>query len=135
MDLAAPMPEPICKCPLCRGEGVRVCPRCEGAGAVSGPLGSRLCNRCGGEKRVACDPCNGTGLVAATSRRARAKLAAACGCGKRFSAEEWRELAYVGIQDDGAGGFLELRNCPCKSTIAVELPQDAPRPVGVAAVA
>lgn len=30
----------------------------------------------------------------------------------------WPQLAIVGYQDDGAGGKLELRNCPCGGTIA-----------------
>lgn len=30
----------------------------------------------------------------------------------------WPQLAIVGYQDDGAGGRLELRNCPCGGTIA-----------------
>lgn len=41
-----------------------------------------------------------------------------CGCGMVFTAEQWAELPFVGLQDDGDGGELELRNCPCGSTRA-----------------
>ena len=30
----------------------------------------------------------------------------------------WSSLEAVGYQDDGAGGRLELRNCPCGGTIS-----------------
>lgn len=34
----------------------------------------------------------------------------------------WNSWAYVGEQDDGDGGKLELRNCPnCGSTLAKEI--------------
>lgn len=35
----------------------------------------------------------------------------------------WARLEYVGLQDDGDGGWLELRNCPCGGTLgrAVEV--------------
>lgn len=53
----------------------------------------------------------------------------ACGCGRAFNVHEWRELRLVGYQDDGDGGELELRDCPCASTIAIEIPhrQDGDR--------
>jgi hypothetical protein len=41
-------------------------------------------------------------------------------CGREYSLSPWRELAYVGIQDDGVEA-LELRNCACGSTLAIEL--------------
>lgn len=47
-----------------------------------------------------------------------------CGCGAVFpTAALFRELTFVGYQlDEGDDGFvLELRNCDCGSTIAVEL--------------
>ena len=52
-----------------------------------------------------------------------------CGCGNRFDAEQWRQLRLVGRQDDGEGGTLELRNCPCGSTICIELHGPAAEPV------
>jgi hypothetical protein len=33
--------------------------------------------------------------------------------------QSWMKLPLVGEQDDGRGGKLELRNCTCKSTLAV----------------
>lgn len=42
-------------------------------------------------------------------------------CGAAFSPETWRALAYVGVQEDGEGGALSLRNCGCGSTLAIDL--------------
>jgi hypothetical protein len=42
-------------------------------------------------------------------------------CGATHSPEELLKLPLVGLQDDGAGGLLTLRNCPCGSTISAEL--------------
>ena len=42
-------------------------------------------------------------------------------CGKVYTLAQWRELHLVGTMDDGAGGTLELRNCVCETTLAVEL--------------
>lgn len=39
------------------------------------------------------------------------RLAKACPCGARYDEEGWRELPYVGVMPDGAGGSLVLRNC------------------------
>ncbi len=36
-------------------------------------------------------------------------------CGKDYGYAGWVQLAYVGQQGD-----LEMRNCPCGSTIAIE---------------
>lgn len=44
-----------------------------------------------------------------------------CGCEREYTAADWRCLPLVGRQDDGDGGYLELRNCVCRSTIAVEV--------------
>jgi len=43
-----------------------------------------------------------------------------CSCGKRYSSGTWKLLPYVGVHDDGVER-LELRNCVCGSTIAIEL--------------
>lgn len=45
-----------------------------------------------------------------------------CLCGASYPADAWQKLPYVGIMDDGIDR-LELRNCPCSSTIAIELPR------------
>lgn len=47
-----------------------------------------------------------------------------CRCGRTFTKAQWEELPYVGVQPtyDERGSMLELRNCPCGSTIAVEMP-------------
>lgn len=88
------MSEPIVKCRRCRGEGV-----------VPGPL--------------ACSTCNGEGIRAREPSELVIKV---CACRSDFTVAEWQRLPHVGEQDDGAGGIIELRNCPCGSTIAVELP-------------
>lgn len=44
-----------------------------------------------------------------------------CGCGASYYAGEWTSLPFVGYQSDGDDGRLELRNCSCKSTLAVEI--------------
>lgn len=41
----------------------------------------------------------------------------ACSCGRRFSASEFELLACIGRMFDTVD-HLELRNCPCGSTIA-----------------
>lgn len=34
----------------------------------------------------------------------------------------WAQLPRVGLQEDGAGGAYELRNCDrCRSTLAIEV--------------
>ena len=43
-----------------------------------------------------------------------------CGCGRHYSAAEWKKLPYVGRQDDEVE-HIELRNCPCGSTLGVVL--------------
>jgi hypothetical protein len=51
-----------------------------------------------------------------------------CGCGRTFDEATWAELPVVGTMDgfpaegdEPAIPPIELRNCPCGSTIAVEL--------------
>jgi hypothetical protein len=39
-------------------------------------------------------------------------------CGKVHDAQAWDALPLVGRQDDGVE-LLELRNCTCRSTIAI----------------
>lgn len=40
-----------------------------------------------------------------------------CGCGRTFSAHEWALLACIGNMVDDFDA-IELRNCPCGSTIS-----------------
>lgn len=43
-------------------------------------------------------------------------------CGASYRRPEWVALRYVGMQLDLAGGpQLELRNCPCGTTLSVEV--------------
>lgn len=44
-----------------------------------------------------------------------------CGCGARYSVEEWKKLPFELIREDGAGGMVESRTCTCMSSIAVEV--------------
>lgn len=46
-----------------------------------------------------------------------------CQCGAVHTEAEWFRLSYVGVMDDGDGGELELRNCQCHSTIAIQRTQ------------
>ena len=39
-------------------------------------------------------------------------------CEASYDAAAWASLDYVGEQDDYEGGALELRNCPCGSTLS-----------------
>lgn len=41
-------------------------------------------------------------------------------CGRRHDAMSWARLEFVGHQDDGDGGWLILKNCPCNSTISLQ---------------
>lgn len=81
-----------------------MCRRCRGEGIIPGP--------------AFCTTCNGEGIRA---REPGARVIKICACGSDFTRDEWLELELVGEQDDGAGGRLQLRNCPCESTIAIEL--------------
>lgn len=42
-----------------------------------------------------------------------------CGCGLVHTAEAWEQLPFVGVMPED---FIELRNCPCGSTLAIALP-------------
>ena len=48
-----------------------------------------------------------------------ATLVKHCACGRYYDADGWQRLPLVGRMDDGDGGELELRNCPCHSTLSV----------------
>lgn len=48
-----------------------------------------------------------------------APIVKVCRCGLAYSLKAWRGLARVGVQSDGAGGQLELRNCHCGSSLAI----------------
>lgn len=93
--------EPIVKCKECRGEGVQ-----------AGPFGPRACSPCNGSGLRALEPIEKADTIPPT------KMCRCCGVA--YDAETWRALQYVGAQDDGDGGFLELRNCPCGSTLSLE---------------
>jgi hypothetical protein len=47
-------------------------------------------------------------------------LVVVCPCGRNYTREAWEKLVFVGIQYDGEQ-TLELRNCSCGSTRALEL--------------
>jgi hypothetical protein len=49
-------------------------------------------------------------------------IVAECACGQAFTSGEWSALPRVGEMEDGEGGVLELRNCPCGSTRARGMP-------------
>ena len=41
-----------------------------------------------------------------------------CACGRSFTRAEWLALPFIGVQRDDID--LEMRNCPCGSSIVVE---------------
>ncbi len=45
-----------------------------------------------------------------------------CSCGRQYTRGTWRMLQFKGVQDIGDGTRLEMRNCLCRSTIAIDLP-------------
>ena len=46
-----------------------------------------------------------------------------CKCGRQFTANDWLDLAFVGLMDSHNDyEMLALRNCPCRSTLATEVP-------------
>lgn len=52
-----------------------------------------------------------------------------CGCGRTFDESQWIRLDFVDWQvvemrQPGEPKWLELRNCPCGSTIAVGVMDD-----------
>lgn len=61
----------------------------------------------------------------ATVTRAPAKWQKECRCGVSYTHAAWQRLPYVGLQDDFDGGWLEMRNCVCHSTLCVRV--GAPR--------
>ncbi len=144
-------------CPACEGAGEhligvvfpaeerwRDCAGCGGAGRVPDPeeypadrcdhattgcwLPCLCGHRCDDHGVVAGAPC---GLPGCACEAYRPIAAVRCACGCELSAAQWPSLKLVGMQEDGAGGWLELRDCPvCKSTLAI--PRD---PVDAKAVA
>lgn len=50
-----------------------------------------------------------------------------CDCGRRFSAESWAELTLLGTMDNGRGlgELVELRQCPCGSTLTLPIGEHA----------
>ncbi len=47
-----------------------------------------------------------------------------CSCGRTFSRESWNRIPVSGFMDKGkdlAGVVIELKNCECGSTLAVDL--------------
>lgn len=54
-----------------------------------------------------------------------------CGCGREYTAAGWQALpikGYLLTEDDEGQYELEMRNCPCGSTIAVEEKLSNPQP-------
>ena len=59
----------------------------------------------------------------ADPRGAASTVVKRCVCGREWTAETWRELPYVGIQEFEDSPRLELRQCDkCGSTLALKLP-------------
>lgn len=51
-----------------------------------------------------------------------------CRCGRAYTQAEWEKLSYIGIQSSGDDETeLELRDCHCESTLAIERPKKKAR--------
>lgn len=50
-----------------------------------------------------------------------APVVKSCGCGRKYTANDWLDLIPIGFMD-GYNDYtlLDMRNCPCGSTICVE---------------
>lgn len=44
-----------------------------------------------------------------------------CSCSRRYTVAEYRALRFVGWHQDGPFNWLELRNCVCRSTMALRV--------------
>lgn len=44
-----------------------------------------------------------------------------CSCGRAHTREQWSALEYCGVMDLDGSQPLELRNCVCGSTRAIEI--------------
>jgi hypothetical protein len=55
----------------------------------------------------------------------RSPIIKVCSCGQEYTLEEWSALPYVGLFDidEDDDQAAEMRNCPCGSSIAIELRQ------------
>ena len=62
---------------------------------------------------------------AETSRRRRKPgVVATCSCGTAYTGRTWAKLRWVGKQPQGPDDPpIELRNCPCGSSIGAEVPR------------
>lgn len=61
--------------------------------------------------------------MACSTHPVSSPVIAHCGCGRSFTAQDWLDLYIVGVQESGTDySMLDLRNCPCRSTIAIEVP-------------
>ena len=54
-----------------------------------------------------------------------ADLATICGCGRRWTLDEWRRLPWCGEGLDGYAYPVAMRNCVCGSTLAIPSWRDA----------
>lgn len=57
---------------------------------------------------------------------ARATAPQACTCCERtYTRADWEALSFVGNQEGGER-MLQLRNCPCGTTLSIEVPNRMP---------
>ena len=56
-----------------------------------------------------------------SNKQLAARFPKRCSCGRAHTSEEWLKLPLVGLQRFPWGEVLELRNCVCGSTRAVEV--------------
>jgi CheY-like chemotaxis protein len=75
-----------------------------------------------------CKPFNAFALdrvlrsLSAPPERSRAKVVKRCGCGQSYTRDRWLALPLCGrVHIPGASRTLELRNCPCGSSIGIAI--------------
>jgi len=51
-----------------------------------------------------------------------ARTIKSCGCGRIFTREQWDQLEQLSDWLFTAGPIFEVRNCPCGSTLIVDVP-------------
>jgi hypothetical protein len=61
-----------------------------------------------------------TDALLARARR-RAEVIKTCACGAAYTRALWRSLPFVGRAIEPGQATLELRNCACRSTLAIKV--------------
>lgn len=124
-------------CPDCEGRGRHDAYRRERDGGFTDTGATSQCETCDGSGEV-CAGCGkwfcpadceeaaalSLGIVRSTIGR---DIIKSCKCGRSYTRAEWQSLPLRGHQDQGDDfPVLELRDCPCRSTLGIEIPNFRP---------